>query len=195
MNKQQWNQFLSQKIQSFIDHNNSNFKRFSKEQMDFRSAPDKWSANECLQHIIVFNELYIKQFKEIVAGTHKNPFFAPFSRNVGRTLVEAATPGSEPSKTYGLYEPSNYDLEDSSVAQAFNLHLQQLSQVISSLGNIHIRKIKLRSPSSSKLKFTLEDGLKLIVMHTERHMIQAMQQLEIHQKNYKKKKGPGRKSL
>jgi len=189
MNKQQWNQFLSTKIQSFIDHNNSNFKRFSKEQMDFRSAPGEWSANECLQHIIVFNELYMAQFKEVIAGTYKNPFFTLFSRSVGRTLVEGATPGSEPSKTYGLYEPANFELETSSVAQAFNLHLQQLSQVIGQLKSISIRKIKLRSPSSEKLKFSLEDGLKLIVMHTERHMIQAMQQLEIHQN---KRKGPRR---
>ena len=189
MNKQQWNQFLSQKIQSFIDHNNSNFKRFSKEQMEFRSAPDQWSANECLQHIIVFNELYIKQFKEVIDGTYKNPFLALFSRSVGRTLVDAATPGSEPSKTYGIYEPANFELETSSVAQAFNLHLQHLSQTIGQLKNSSIRKIKLRSPSSEKLKFTLEDGLKLIVMHTERHMIQAMQQLEIHQN---KRKGPRR---
>lgn len=163
--------------------------------MEYSSAPDKWSANECLQHIIVFNELYLKQFKDIIDGTHKNPFIALFSKSVGRTLVEAATPGSEPSKTYGLYEPANFELESSSVAQAFNLHLQQLDQVVSQLKAVEIRKIKLRSPSSEKLKFTLEDGLKLIVLHTERHMIQAMQELEKHQNMWKGKKGPRRKSL
>ncbi len=160
-----------------ITKHSQQFLILDKRQMDYKALPERWSANQSLKHIMVLNEAYFPQLKAIIDGTHKNPFIAPFSKTTGRMLINSVVPGSKKSATFEIFEPSNYK-NTGPVAQAFISHIAELRSIYDAMNDTDLKKTKVHSPASKLFKFNLEDCLRMLILHTERHVIQAFEEIK-----------------
>lgn len=168
--------WCSQKLDTIIDHSRQ-FALLDKKQMVYKALPDRWNAEECLIHIMVINELYFEQLYDIIDGKHKNPIIAPLSKTFGKMLVNNVTPGSKKAATMSIFEPSNKSISEE-VPKAFMKHLEEFKNILNKLNHVDLKKTKVHSPASKLFKFNLEDCLRILILHTERHVIQAFEEIK-----------------
>jgi len=70
----------------------------SKEQLNWKPSPQKWSIGQCLDHIITSNQQYEPIFKAFVNGTHKKTFWErlPFLPSMfGKMLMNSLKPNAK----------------------------------------------------------------------------------------------------
>ena len=171
---------LSTRIERVSTNTKQHFASLSSEQLNWKSHAKSWSIAECLQHLIITNELYFKQFDRVLKGGGNHsiwerlPFWANF---IGNSLLKTLTPEAKRKvNAPRIFRPSQSEISTDIVNQ-FLIHNQQLLEYLKKL-KAHDLTINISSPVASFLPLPLEAALNIIVNHEERHFTQAKQVLE-----------------
>jgi DinB superfamily len=144
------------------------------EQLNWQPAPASWSIGQCLEHLCVTNEFYLPP---ISAALREKPRFP----------VEEITPGwfggwfirsfAEPSSNSrrasapGKIRPG--PRTDRSVLNRFLSSNQVCRDLILVARGNNVNRIRFWNPFLPGLRFTVGTGLKIIVGHERRHLLQA----------------------
>lgn len=145
---------------------------------DFNRRPDEknWSVAECIAHLLITNELYIKIFKSVAEKTYRRPFttYLPLLPDIfGRMLVEGVSPDNEKKiKTFALFTPEQktYNID---LIQTYKNSQEELKETLLGLEEFDLEKYIISSPISMIIVFCLEDAIELVVRHEVRHINQA----------------------
>lgn len=157
------------------------FLQLTAQQLNMKPAADKWSIAQCLHHLMVTNETYYPQFEKIIAGYHRNSFYQGIgfiASFMGRQMVNDL--GPEKRKTFknpGMFAPSQSDLPATIVADFIN-HQKQLEGYFYRLKKADLNKTVIYSPASKAIIYSLNDALKIITVHEQRHLLQAKEVMQ-----------------
>lgn len=156
----------------------------SNEQLNYRPSPEKWSVGQCLDHLVVSDCLYFPALKKITGGKSSMSLwekFSPLSGLFGKVLSsqirEIPTRGMNAPK---VFNPS-FSLIDMGIFERFYKHLDTLREYIALSANLDLDKIKLTSPVSVIITYSLRNAYLILVQHEHRHINQAIKVRESFQ--------------
>jgi len=156
------------------------FAHLSDAQLRTRPAPGKWSIVECLQHLNLAERYYVRQLQhktDRLGLVQYNPTDQTLESDwVGRLTLKFLDPKSTTKlPAPGLVKPRTAsDLNPAEVMSQF-LELQTLLRdFLNKLTYLDWNSEKVPTLYGNWLKMRLGDVVRMLVVHTERHLQQAL---------------------
>ena len=149
----------------------------SPSQLNWKPDPKKWSIAQCLDHIMVSNKTYYPTFEKLLTHSYRLPLLQrlnPFKKLFGPMMVKSL--GPQPTKKFTapkIFEPSSSDLPGSMVSN-FVQHQAILGNYVERLNRLDTKKEVITSPVSGLISYSLEDAMRIISGHEQRHLNQAL---------------------
>ena len=157
------------------------FGNLSARQLNWKPVAENWSVGQCLDHLMTTNKTYFPAFERIARGEKKNtlwegmPLLPAF---FGKMIVKSLGPeGTRKLKAPQVFRPSSSDV-DAGIVGNFVEHQKQLVNLMEAMRDVNAEKVKVTSPASGLIAYSLLDAYKIIVTHERRHINQAKTILE-----------------
>lgn len=149
----------------------------SEADLNWSPAPGSWSIAQCLDHLAVTSEKYQPFLAEAIArGRARYPSSAPPAYRpslMGRWLIGKLSPGwSGRLPAPRVFRPS----ESPQIVGALEKLLRQQEdflRFVNSAEGLDYNRVRLRSPVTPLLRYSLADTLVMTVVHSQRHLQQA----------------------
>ncbi len=162
------------KVKNELEH-------LSLEQLNWKPIPDKWSAGQCLDHLIVTDCLYFPTLKKITEHKFTMTWWqrwSPLSGLFGKILVTQLDEQTKRKvKTAKMFLPSESEI-DAGIMERFHKHLDTLLEYIGALTDVDLDKTFIASPISKFITYSLRNAVKLMVQHEHRHINQAIRTIK-----------------
>lgn len=153
------------------------------ELLDPKPAPGKWSANECMGHLLLANGHYLEQLKKLKAsgklhrGAPKPEFKPGWLGGYLRRLMEL-NDGEVKSKMKapGILDPSKKTKTPSNGPEVLEKFISQTRELIDEIEEgrkANLGKVRVASVIGSILTMKLGDVYLFLDAHTRRHLHQA----------------------
>lgn len=156
------------------------FQSLKEEVLNTAPGPDKWSVLQCIAHINLYSDFYLKEFEKQIVSSNKpaEPFHQ--SRWFGRYSYENMKPENgkvpKPMQTFKAMNPKQSEV---SIMELDRFVKQQelFLSLLKKSSQVSYRKTKCNL-TLPLLKFTLGDTLRFYVYHNMRHIFQAQNVLK-----------------
>ena len=151
------------------------FGQLTAHQINWKPAPNAWSAGQCFDHLLAANRAYDPVFDRILEGRHKPSMMqrVPLVPGIiGRLMIKALSPDSR-SKMQAprLLQPSTSAIEPD-VVDRFVMHQRETLVKMRLLADRDPARVIIRSPFAPVV-YSLLDAFRIVVAHERRHMAQA----------------------
>ncbi|MBI1316558.1 hypothetical protein GC167_06835 [bacterium] len=175
MNKTDWTSEVRASLDSIRRQLQASLYYAESDVLQQRPAPGKWNALECLEHLTLVNETYIRNIEKTLEKTRPSSKtrFAPGF--LGGYLIKANRPGAGgsilmPTRTLKPYIPQP-DRRAQAVFQDFDRSLDALSALLERAKDydLHTPVLTLMPP----LRIRLGAAFLVLTAHIERHLLQA----------------------
>lgn len=154
------------------------------EGLNWKPSSDSWSVGQCFDHLIVTNDLYMKEIQPVANGTHKNNFYSkiPFSADVtGKLLKKFVSPDSPRKiKTFSVFKASTSSIRET-IIDDFCANQDRFISLMAATKNLDTKKIKIPEPISPMINIRLIDAFEVTVLHERRHFNQAKRVMELQE--------------
>ena len=171
---------LQTRITAILDTVAREFAHLSDEQLRWKSAPDRWSIVECLQHLNLAERFYIRNIQHKVDKlglVQTNPTDQPLESDwVGKAMLFVVDPQVKIKvPAPGMIRPRPAaDLDPADVKNQFVELQTLLHSLLDKAVYIDWNQEKVMSLFGNWIKIRLGDAFRMLVAHSERHMKQAM---------------------
>lgn len=150
------------------------------DQFNWRPGEDEWSAAECIDHLVAIGTLMMRKLDEAIEKAETNGWRSdgPFTYSrIGNWFVKAVGPRDEKNrrkfKAPAVYAPtSNHSI--SRLEKAFCELQDDFIVRVERANGLDLARVKLPSPITSLLKFSLGQWFALLAGHQKRHFQQAL---------------------
>lgn len=149
----------------------------SEEQLSWTSNPGSWSIAQCLDHLAVTSAEFNSYFaRALERGRTKAPVTSPVPYRpsfLGGWLIKQVVPESTRKfPAPKVFQPSQSHAVPGAVEKFLRQQAEFMSYVADTRG-IDYNKIRLRSPVTPLMRYSLADAFVVTVVHTWRHLAQA----------------------
>lgn len=146
------------------------------EQLNWKPAPETWSIAQCIDHLNVYDKLYLVRFRKVLI-TGKKLFFARDHYKpslLGNYFIRMVDPkiGVQKYQAAPIYLPAQSDIDIDVLAEFTRLQLL-LKDMIEKAKRYDIRKNKIYTPVSELVRLRFGDAFIIVVRHDQRHLQQA----------------------
>lgn len=144
------------------------------QQLNWIPAPGVWSVGQCLEHLYITNEVYLRPMSRALEG--RQPAVVQeitpggFGRWFIRNFIEPSSKtkrGRAPKKI----KPGAH--VESDILDRFLDSNKRTRDLALRAGNYDVNRIRFRNPFIPLIRFTLGTGLEIISKHQSRHLLQA----------------------
>lgn len=165
------NQFEYAKLDMFKVVNGLDSERFNR-----RPESGGWSIAECLNHLIVTDKDYTAQIENgLKIAKDKNLLSdGPFKISwfAGKFIGNVEPPVKRKLKAPQKWRPSS-DLSLDEVTSAYIKNQDKYIELLKNSAGLNIGKVKLPSPATNLIKFTIFVMFNINAAHQRRHLWQA----------------------
>lgn len=158
------------------------------ETLDRKPAPDKWSANECLGHLLVANGHYVEEINKLkttgkLFSRPARPQFKQgwlggyFTRIIGPKEGEVKGKMKSP----GFMDPDKNGKAPSNgsvVAEQFVAQTRQLIDLVEECRKADLNRVRVVTALGPLVKIKLGDAFMFVDAHTRRHLLQGRRAIE-----------------
>jgi hypothetical protein len=145
-------------------------------QLNWKPRPDAWSVGQCLEHLCLSNEVYVKP---IVTALERYPAAGPvdeitpgwFARWFIRNYIEPTTQ-KKPTRAPSKAVPIALHIE-SSILDRFLTSNQRVRDLMKLALQHDVNRVRFRNPYVALIRFTVGTGFQIIARHNHRHLGQA----------------------
>jgi hypothetical protein len=153
---------------------------------DFQNLPEStllraasnggWSIAQCLEHLNRYGNYYLPQIKNGLAA-HEGASSDTFrSTWLGGYFTNMMQPGKGKMKTFKAYTPPPA-LDSHAVVAEFAQQQETLLSYLHQAHDADLNKIKIPVSIAKFIRLRLGDVLQFVIMHNERHLVQAKKNL------------------
>lgn len=158
------------------------FKQLSSEQLNYRNAPDSWSILECLEHLNLYGDFYLKEIEEkILKASEESKPYVFKSGWMGNYAANSMLPENgklNKMKTFKDKNPIHSDL-DATTIDRFIKQQERMLQLLEQARKINMNKVKTGITITNLIRFKLGDTFRFVINHNVRHIQQAERLLKI----------------
>lgn len=152
------------------------FGNLTKEQLNWKPSPERWSVGQCFDHLIASNKGYLPIIDDILNGKKKSSVWQklPFLPGLwGRILIKTLDPSqTRKMKAPKRFEPAQSDVSGS-IINDFVAQQEHISGKIKATADLDLDRIVITSPAANFITYSLMDAYRIIVVHERRHFQQA----------------------
>lgn len=146
----------------------------SREQLNFRHAPKKWSVGQCIDHVSVAMGVYLDRMEPVVEQADKEGG-EPYGRGtwMGRFLIRALR---KPGKRYMAppsFRPRGGELEPDDVRDELDRQFGRMRRALERSDGLALGEILMPWPVFRPVKLSLAQAVELQILHVGRHLDQA----------------------
>lgn len=160
----------------------THFGSLTVEVLQWKPNPNVWSIAENLAHLMALNSSYYPVWQKARDNQLKLPWFAGIGfivKTLGKVLLQSVQPDRKRKiKTFPIWEPVVTNSQDEVMAQ-FKEHQEALKEEIKLCQSLIGKNVVIHSPANSKIVYTFEDAVSLIIAHERRHLVQAREVLAL----------------
>jgi len=170
---------LIRNARTIADEARSSFGKLSPTQLNWKPSAERWSIAQCFDHLITSNKGYLPIIESVRTGTKKSKFWErlPVLPGLaGKLLIKSLDPASTRKiKAPKRFEPAQSNIS-ASVIDNFAEQQDKIIEGIKATSNLDLEKIVITSPAVSAgfVTYSLLDAYRIIVVHEQRHLQQAM---------------------
>jgi hypothetical protein len=158
----------------------NDFGELNEDQLNRKPSPDRWSIGECIDHLVVSHDQYLKNIckvdvERIEPGNNSKPYKHTIFGNI---LVNSVSPkATRKVKTFKVFKP-NHKLIEVKTVDDYHRSIDELIDIAKSYEGYDLNKIKISSPISNLIRLILGDAFMIHLNHDKRHINQANKVLE-----------------
>ncbi|MEZ5346956.1 MAG: DinB family protein [Pyrinomonadaceae bacterium] len=157
------------------------FGGLSHSQLNWKPDKNSWSIAQCLEHLIVTNDLYFKNIEKVADGTHRNNLYSavPLVPDlIGFVMKKVLSPEWKwKVRTLKMFEPSYSEVSEK-VLKDFEKNQTRFIELLDKTRATEYKKIKVSEPVGPAVNLRLIDAFEILVVHERRHFGQAKRILE-----------------
>lgn len=172
---------LTRELESVTADARRVFNNLSAEQLNWKPGAEAWSIGQCLDHLITTNSHFFTDFDQIISGEKKQTLWEslPLLPTLfGRLVVNATNPKTARKvKSPKIFTPASSSV-DASIVEKFIEQQGEVASKLKALEKVDARKVKVTSPVSKFVTYSLLDACTIIVNHERRHLEQAQRVTE-----------------
>ena len=147
----------------------------NEEQLNWKPGPDRWSIAECLDHLTISSAAFRTYLTDAIArGRAKWPVSLPPQYRptwMGGWLIKQLLQPARKFPAPKIFRPAV-----SRISNVLDRFLEQQASFLdftSQTAGLDYNKVRLRSPVSALMRYSLADALVITVVHEQRHLAQA----------------------
>lgn len=152
------------------------FDELPPEHLTRKPAPNVWSITECVDHLYTTGAAYYPCIEAALqrAEAEATVSTAPFRPTwFGKLFYRFISPDRKMKvKTMPLFQPTQAST-DTSIIKTFAEQQETLYDLIRRADGLNLNGTKFASPASKLVRFTIGEGLWIMVSHQQRHLNQA----------------------
>ena len=153
------------------------FFRLSDDQLHHRPGPEKWSIAEIFGHLNLSHDQYIRSILPRITLAPDFPSDRYVSGWLGDWIYEKVKPRANGTifklKTLKAYAVSGEMLDARDVLESFQRKCDALDDILRHAATKNLQLIKVPFYFSRLVRLKLGDTLRIMVAHSERHLLQA----------------------
>lgn len=153
----------------------------TREQFNWRPRADQWSVAQCLDHLNITSRLWISSLEKAVSEGRSKGILrdGPYSYGfLSRWFLRSMEPPVKRRfKAPKKFRPPESQLRDDVMLEFIALH-ERIEQLVRESDGLDLVRIKVPSPVTSLIHYSLGMGFWIITAHDRRHLWQARQLLQ-----------------
>jgi hypothetical protein len=168
---------------AITDETLSDFGKLTAHQLNWKPSTDQWSVAQCFDHLVTANQTYFPLFDEVLSGEKKNtvwqglPWLPAFW---GKMVIKTVAPQTtRKRKAPTIFRPSSSNIDDD-IIRRFVDQQNQIIRYMQGTEDLDLEKIKISSPVSRLIAYSLMDAYTIIITHEKRHVLQARRVTEMN---------------
>jgi len=146
----------------------------NREQLNHHPSPAAWSIGQCLEHLCIFNEVYLPPIASALQGRHGSAVqeISPgwFERWFINNFVEPS-PRTKPVPAPRKVVP--HQEVELSVLDRFLRSNETARGIVRRACHYDVNRIRFRNPFVPVIYFRVGSGLEIVSKHERRHLLQA----------------------
>jgi hypothetical protein len=149
-------------------------KTLSLEQLNWRPRPDAWSVGQCLQHLLITNDVYLPAIAASLEAQRQSRVEEILPGWLGRWFIRKfiqPSPDSSRARAPKKIEPGIK--VESSVLDAFVRSNDGTRALVRRASNYDVNRIRFKNPFVPMVRFTVGTGFEIVSKHQSRHLLQA----------------------
>ncbi|MBL4652137.1 MAG: DinB family protein [Flavobacteriales bacterium] len=174
-------------VQQIIEVVQSDFVTLDNDKLYQQPAPDKWSVNQCLQHLNITGYHYLPRIKTVIEGAvcscqkntdhYNSSWIGEIAVSYTKPLPNGAIP--KPMKTFKKeFDPLLSAYTEVSTISEFLEQQNQLLHYLQQAAQVNLSKNRVTSLLPI-LSFRLGDAFRFLIAHEQRHIQQAKNALKL----------------
>lgn len=167
---------LEQDVRRLGENAQREFGKLSDGQLNWKPSVDRWSVAQCFDHLITTNTAYFPAFDSIAQGQKKT---RPMERLPllpslwGKLLIKSLDPKTARKlKAPSVFQPSSSTISGS-IVDDFVKNQNRVAESMEATKHLNVDGIVITSPAARVITYSLIDAYRIIVVHGQRHYLQA----------------------
>ena len=160
--------------------------QLSEEDLRHRPHPDQWNVIDCLEHINLSYGDYFPRMERAVRQATPTDCTTYTPGWLGQWFAKGQRPQQGQRKmkmkTFKNLVPHTDEKEVVSIVEEVFQYHEQFKSLLDRSGDLDWNRVKVVSEVGPILRFRLGDCFRLLVAHTERHVLQAQEVLSDYTK-------------
>ncbi|HEY6160890.1 MAG TPA: DinB family protein [Bacteroidia bacterium] len=173
---------LKKDVERNVSTVKSIFAPLSADLLNWKPAPGKWSVGECIEHLNVTDHLYLVRFRKVLMSGRKlflsRDHYKPSL--LGNYFIRQTDPkiGTVKFTAPAVYQPSNSNVTHEAIVE-FIRKQQLLTETMEKAKRYDLKKNKIYTPVTNKVRLRFGDALIITVRHDQRHILQALNVMKL----------------
>src|SRR6266480_533397 len=167
---------------AITDETRAGFGDLTAPQLNWKPGAEQWSVAQCFEHLVTANEAFFPIFEKVLRGEKKNTFWESLPwlpAFWGKTLIKAVAPESTRKlKAPRIFRPSDSSV-DGAIIRRFIDQQNRVTRYMKATKDLDVEKIRISSPVTNLITYSLMDAYRIIITHEKRHLLQAMKVSEM----------------
>lgn len=168
-------------VRMLSDEVSEEFKRLSASQLNWKPSSTNWSIAQCLEHLIITNNLYFINIQKVADGAHQNNFYSKFPlapRVIAWGMKKVFSPDFRPKvKTFEMFKPPQSEVSED-ILEHFEENQNRFVSLIEATKDLDTKQIKVAEPIGAAVNLRLIDAFEVLLFHEKRHFNQAKRVIE-----------------
>lgn len=147
------------------------------EMLNWRQNETSWSILECLEHLNLYGDFYLKELDTRISNatkfrtnhTFKSGWLGNYSANM---MLPVKGKQMKTMKTFKDKNPLHSDLSKTHL-ERFLKQQKRMLQLLEMARTANLNKVRVPTTLGKLIKFKLGDILRFVIYHNQRHILQA----------------------
>jgi gamma-glutamylcyclotransferase (GGCT)/AIG2-like uncharacterized protein YtfP len=176
---------LQEQTESFLNKAISEWQMIRHSQFGHKTAPDKWSATQCIEHLNSYGRFYLPEMEKAIKKTKEKGWTTSShfkSGWLGNYFTNLMMPGNDGTVGKKMSSPKNHypasNADSYKVIAEFIEQQEKLVQLLDAAQEIDLNKTTCAISISKLIKLKLGDTFLFFIAHQYRHILQAERALK-----------------